>query len=200
MPQYFDNVENLAHEDITYSFSIFEKRYTFVSDAGVFSKDGLDDGSRLLLETIAKTDLGSEILDLGCGIGPIGLVLADVDHNRKVTLADVNLRALECARKNATSLGLIPNNVTILESDVYSSLDGKRFSTIVTNPPIRAGKKVTYAMYAGAIDHLHQGGQLILVIRKKQGAESCEAYLRTLFPEVTKVASKKGFRILIAKK
>ena len=198
MGQYFDNDETLPHEDIVYSFSVLGKNYTFVSDAGVFSKDGLDDGSRLLLETIAKTDLGRNILDLGCGIGPIGLVLADVDSSREVTLSDVNQRALECCRKNASNLRL-QSRVSILQSDVYDNIAAS-FSTIVTNPPIRAGKKVTYAMYAGAVSHLNEGGSLILVIRKQQGAASCQDYLKTLFQKVECVAQHKGYRILIATK
>ena len=198
MPQYFDNVAGLAHQDLSFSYELFGKRFTLKSDAGVFSKDGLDDGSRLLLETIAKTDLGSSILDLGCGVGPIGLTLAALDESRHVTLADVNLRALDCCRENARALG-VSSRVTILESDVYSNIT-PAFSTIVTNPPIRAGKKVTYAMYAGAVSHLNEGGSLILVIRKAQGADSCQRYLETLFPSVSRVAQSKGYRILIAKK
>ena len=198
MPQYFDNVEDLAHENITFSYKLFGETFTLKSDAGVFSKDGLDDGSRFLLETIAKTDLGSDILDLGCGVGPIGLTLAKLDPSRHLTLADVNLRALDCARSNAKALG-VEGQVEILQSDVYENID-KTFSTIGTNPPIRAGKKVTYAMYAGALSHLNEGGSLILVIRKAQGAPSCQRYLETLFKEVSVVASHKGYRILIAKK
>lgn len=196
--QYFDNNENLAHDLHPYSFKLLEENFSLISDSGVFSKDGLDDGSRLLLETIAKTDLGDSILDMGCGVGPIGLLLAHFDCNRHVVLADVNKRALECAKLNAKKLG-VESRVTILESDVYSNI-ASSFSTIVTNPPIRAGKKVTYAMYAGAISHLNEGGQLILVIRKQQGAESCQKYLQTIFKEVEVVKSKKGYRILIAKK
>ena len=198
MPQYFDNVEGLAHEDISFEYKVFGETFRLQSDAGVFSKDGLDDGSRLLLETIAKTDLGTDILDLGCGVGPIGLTLAKLDPNRRVTLADVNLRALECCKANAKSLG-VENQVRILQSDVYQNISTS-FSTIVTNPPIRAGKKVTYAMYAGAVSHLNEGGSLILVIRKAQGAPSCKRYLETLFPSVEMVAQHKGYRILIAKK
>ena len=198
MPQYFDNVENLEHQDLSFSYTMFGERFTLKSDAGVFSKDCLDDGSRLLLETIAKTDLGSEILDLGCGVGPIGLTLAKLDPARHVTLADVNLRALDCCRANAKTLG-VEGQVTILQSDVYSNI-APSFSTIVTNPPIRAGKKVTYAMYAGALSHLNEGGSLILVIRKQQGAPSCQRYLETLFSEVSVVSQHKGYRILIAKK
>ena len=198
MPQYFDNVENLEHQNLSFSYEMFGERFTLKSDAGVFSKDGLDDGSRLLLETIAKTDLGSEILDLGCGVGPLGLTLAKLDPRRHVTLADVNRRALECCKSNASALG-VEARVTIIESDVYSNI-ATSFSTIVTNPPIRAGKKVTYAMYAGALSHLNEGGSLILVIRKQQGAPSCQRYLETLFSSVSVVAQHKGYRILIAKK
>jgi 16S rRNA (guanine1207-N2)-methyltransferase len=198
MPQYFDNDETLAHREISFSYKLFGETFTLRSDAGVFSKDGLDDGSRLLLETIAKTDLGTEILDLGCGVGPIGLTLAKLDPSRHLTLADVNLRALECCKANAAALG-VEDRVDIIESDVYSNI-ATSFSTIVTNPPIRAGKKVTYAMYAGAVSHLNEGGSLILVIRKAQGAPSCQRYLETLFPSVSVVAQHKGYRILIAKK
>ena len=198
MPQYFDNNDALAHQDITYCFDLFGQKYTFYSDNGVFSKDGLDDGSRLLLETIAKTDLGHKILDLGCGVGPIGLILARLDPQRNVTCSDVNLRALDCCKKNAEALG-VSKQVEIVNSDVYANI-ASSFSTIVTNPPIRAGKIVTYAIYAGALDHLDEGGRLILVIRKQQGAESCARYLKTLYSEVEMVAQKKGYRILIAKK
>lgn len=198
MPQYFDNNEELSHDFHQYSFSLLGEEFSFISDSGVFCKDGLDDGSRLLLETIAKTDLGNSILDMGCGIGPIGLLLAHFDKNRHVTLVDVNRRALDCAKQNAAKLGL-SSRVDIFESDVYSNINSS-FSTIVTNPPIRAGKKVTCAMYAGAISHLNEGGQLILVIRKQQGASSCQEYLKTIFKEVEVVKSKKGYRILIAKK
>ncbi|MBQ9456895.1 MAG: class I SAM-dependent methyltransferase [Bacilli bacterium] len=198
MPQYFDNDETVIHENRTYSFTLLGKGFTLESDAGVFSKDGLDDGSRLLLETIVKTDLGTEILDLGCGIGPIGLVLASFDEKRHVTMADVSRRSLEKARQNAVALG-VETQVSIIESDIYSNIEAS-FTTIVTNPPIRAGKKVTYAMYAGAIDHLNEGGRLVLVIRKQQGASSCKRYLETLFSKVEVVAQHKGYRILIATK
>ena len=198
MGHYFENDETLNHENIRYSFSIFGKEFTLQSDSGVFSKDGLDDGSRLLLETIGKTDLGTNMLDLGAGVGPIGLILASLAPNRHVVLADVNDRALNCCRKNAVALG-VEQQVEIIHSDVYLNID-TTFSTIVTNPPIRAGKKVTYAMYAGAIPHLENGGRLVIVIRKQQGAESAEAYLKTLFPKVERAAQKKGFRVLIATK
>lgn len=198
MGQYFDNDPSLGHAEIIQRFDLLGESFALRSDLGVFSKDGLDDGTRLLLETIAKTDLGNRILDLGCGIGTIGLLLAHFDSKRFITLADVNERALALASQNASSLG-VGEQVEIVESDVYSHINAD-YDTIVTNPPIRAGKKVTYAMYQGALGHLHQGGRLILVIRVKQGAPSCERFLQTLYPKVEKKAQKKGYRILIATK
>ncbi len=198
MGQYFDNDPSLSHESIIQRFELLGESFTLESDRGVFSKESLDDGTRLLLETIAKTHLGREVLDLGCGIGSLGLLLAHFDPSRRLTLADVNLRALELCKRNAERLG-VGERCKILESDVYSNITST-YDTIVTNPPIRAGKKVTYAMYAGAISHLNEDGRLILVIRKKQGADSCEAYLKSLYPNVEKIAAKKGYRVLIARK
>lgn len=198
MGQYFDNDPSLPHKERTYTCKVKGREFTFHSDSGVFSKDGIDDGSMLLLETIAEADLGEKILDLGCGIGPIGLILASFDSKRKLVLSDVNERALSLAKANAKALG-VESQVEVILSDVYENISAS-FSTIVTNPPIRAGKKVTYAMYAGALSHLNEGGCLILVIRKAQGAESCKRYLETLYSSVSIAASKKGYRILIAKK
>ena len=198
MGQYFDNDPSLSHQIIIQRFRLLEEEFTLESDRGVFSKEGLDDGTRLLLETIAKAHLGRKILDLGCGIGSLGLLLAHFDPDRTLTLADVNLRALELCKRNAERLGVV-ERCEILESDVYSNIN-QTYDTIVTNPPIRAGKKVTYAMYAGALSHLNEDGRLILVIRKKQGADSCQTYLESLFSSVEKVASKKGYRVLIARK
>ena len=101
MSQYFENDEKVEHADLLYSFTLLGKGFTFHSDNGVFSKDGLDDGSRLLLETIAKTDLGQNILDLGCGIGPLGIVLASFDPTRHLTMADVSDRALDAANRQS---------------------------------------------------------------------------------------------------
>lgn len=198
MAQYFDNVEGLAHQDLTIHFSLFGQDYALKSDAGVFSKEGLDDGTKLLLETIAQAPLGDKILDLGCGVGPIGLILARLDPSRHLTMSDVNLRALELARLNAETLG-VSKRVEIVTSDVYHSIDSN-YDTIVSNPPIRAGKKVTYQIYDEAPSHLVPGGRLIIVIRRKQGADSVFAYLHTLFNKVEILASHKGYKVIAATK
>lgn len=196
MGQYFDNDEDLAHKDIVFKVDLFDKTFTFYSDLGVFSKDGLDDGSRYLLETIAQADLGNSILDMGAGVGPIGLILASLSPSRHVTLADVNDRALALAKRNAISLG-VEDRTKIIHSDVYLSIDSA-FDTIVSNPPIRAGKKVTYAIYEGALSHLKENGRLIIVIRIKQGAYSALAYISSLYKKVEVLYKKKGYLVIQA--
>ncbi len=196
MPQYFDNVEGMEHKDLTIEFDILNQHYSFKSDKGVFSKNKLDFGTKLLIETILemKVELGERILDLGCGAGPIGLILAHLDPSRQVALADVNDRALELCKKNAEILG-VSKQVEIVNSDVYLNVHST-FDTIISNPPIRAGKRVTYRIYDEATSHLNDNGSLIIVIRKEQGALSVKAHLEELFDKVTVLDRKKGYYII----
>ena len=197
-PQYFDNVADLSHEDIVYDCEVLGKKYVLHSDRGVFSNHELDLGSKILLETIGRLELGKEILDLGCGVGAIGLILLSIDPNRIATLSDVNERALALSKENARHMGL-SERCTIVESDVYDHIDSL-FDSIVSNPPIRAGKKVTYRIYDEAPSHLKDGGSLYLVVRRKQGAESVLSHLREFFPFVEVIEKKKGYWVIHARK
>lgn len=198
MAQYFDNVEIENAKLYSYTAEIKGNKYPLLGTDGTFSKDGLDNGSKLMLETIFQADLGKRILDLGCGTGPIGLILAASDPQRHVTMVDVNERALELAKVNAKNIG-VSEQVEIVKSDVYHNINST-FDTIISNPPIRAGKKVTYSIYEGASTHLVEGGSLIIVIRRKQGADSVMKYMKELFGNVEVLASKKGYRVLKSRK
>lgn len=196
MGQYFDNDESLKHENRVIEFTFEGEAYTLKSDSGVFSKSELDYGSELLLKSLYKInkDLGENVLDLGCGVGPIGLILARLDPNRHVTLSDVNDRALQLTTENAKSLG-VSDRVQIVHSDVYLNLNST-YDAIISNPPIRAGKKVTYRIYDEAGAHLNDGGSLIIVIRVAQGALSVKKHLESVFPEVKIIAKKKGYCVI----
>ena len=198
MSHYFINDETLASRPRKINYAFKGVDFSLDSDVGVFSKNELDKGSELLIETLLPSNLGENLLDLGCGIGVIGLTLAYFHPNLNVTLSDVNTRALGLCNANATSLKL-SQRVTILQSDIYLEIEGK-FDSIVSNPPIRAGKKVTYEIYRGALTHLIDGGSLYIVIRKQQGALSVKSYLEELFGNVAVLAREKGYYILKATK
>ncbi len=192
--QYFAREPESESRPVSCEFEYRGRLLRFTTDAGVFSRGELDAGTRLLLDALPE-NLSGEILDLGCGWGPIGISVKAVRPEASVTLADVNLRALALSRDNAKRNGIF---VECLESDGFSALEGRLFDAVLTNPPIRAGKQVIYRLFADARDHLKAGGSLYLVIRKQQGAESCIRYLKTLFSSVEKVSRSGGFWVIRA--
>ena len=165
----------------------------FTTDAGVFSRGELDKGTKLLLD--ALPDLHGRVLDLGCGWGAIGVTVGKKYPDTDVTMADVNHRALALAQDNAEKNGV---SLRCLESDGMAALMTEKFDTVITNPPIRAGKQVIYRMFADIAACLAPGGSLYLVIRKQQGAESCMKYLKTLYAQVEKLSRSEGFWVLKA--
>ena len=198
MSHYFQNDPNLASNLQKISFDIDGMHMSLWTDNGVFSKSRVDEGSFAFLKVLLPLGLSGKILDLGCGYGTIGLTIAMASPEASITLADINTRALALCEKNAQELGL-SQRVTILQSDIYEKIEG-HFDSIVVNPPIRAGKRVTYAMYEGAKQRLIDGGSLFIVIRKAQGAPSASKYIEELFGNITLLKRDKGYYIYQAKK
>ena len=198
MAHYFDLDPSLASKQRNIEYFIDGRIITLVSDNGVFSKDKIDEGTYAFLKVIVPLRLSGNILDLGCGYGPIGLTIAITSPEARLTLADINTRALALCEHNAQILGL-SQRVTVLQSDVYENIEGN-YDSIVVNPPIRAGKVVTYAMYEGAFTHLIDGGSLFIVIRKNQGAPSASKYIEGIFGNITLLKRDKGYYIYQAVK
>jgi 16S rRNA (guanine1207-N2)-methyltransferase len=173
------------------------KTYTFLTDAGVFSKKGVDYGSKHLIETMELHE-DAKVLDVGCGYGPIGLSAAVMCPKGHVTMVDINERAIELSADNAKRNGI--TNVTILQSDLLEQVQGQRFDAVLTNPPIRAGKEVVHRIFTDAYDCLVDGGSIWVVIQKKQGAPSAMKKLESLYSVVTEVSKDKGYKILKATK
>ena len=170
----------------------------FKTDAGVFSKGEVDFGSRLLVETFVMPTVEGDVLDVGCGYGPIGLTIAASFPERNVHMIDVNERALALSVSNAERNGI--TNARIYSSDALSAVEMQDFSAILTNPPIRAGKETVFSFYDSSFAKLRIGGELWVVIQKKQGASSSVKHLQELFGDVEIIAKKKGYYILRAYK
>ena len=192
MAQYFDNVE-LKSEIRKFDVDILNKKFCFYSDNGVFCKEHLDFGSRLLLENIPWDEVTGSILDVGCGYGPIGIIASKLTGN-KVVMCDVNKRALHLAKMNIKE-----NNADalVIESNCYENITDK-YNTIITNPPIRAGKKIVYEILFGAKEHLELDGSLFLVIHKDQGAKSLIKDLNDTY-NVQVLEKNKGFFVIKCK-
>lgn len=192
MSRYFDNDPNLSKETHRLSFELLHQIFTLESGAGVFSKDRLDTGTRLLLETVL--DLSSpqkSVLDLGCGIGTIGVVLSRFWPCRVLGI-DVNEHAAALANQNYRAAGCKGEAIV---HDGIPAGTGK-FSCILLNPPIRAGKEVIYRLFDECKEHLEENGSLWLVMRKQHGAASAIAWLHEHGMHTERRARSKGFWIL----
>ncbi len=187
MSQYFENDPNLKDQSLEVQFKINEKEYHLQSNQGVFSKDKLDMGSRILIETILEhQEKPSSFLDLGCGIGPIGLVLQDHWHTQ-MTMIDVNERAVSLAKRNMKTYRL--------DADIVcqDGIQEGQYECIALNPPIRTGKKVIYRLFDECMEHC--SGSLWLVMRKQHGAASAIRYLEEKNHQVEVVHKEKGYWI-----
>lgn len=194
MEHYFTN-NNLKSEIRYLKYTYEAYNFLFASDNGVFAKNKLDYGSMLLVDTILKNKEETNLLlDVGCGYGFIGITLAKV-LNCKVLLSDVNKRALHLCELNIKE-----NKVKgeVIESNSYEKIKGK-YDMIVTNPPIRAGKKVVLEILEKAKDYLEDEGTLWFVINKDQGAKSMKKELEKSYL-IDILNKNKGFYIFRAKK
>ncbi len=189
---YSKNNDNLISKPQNFKLNILEHTFEFQTDSGVFSKNYIDFGSYTMLKTF-KPDIDGPILDVGCGYGPIGIVISRV-FDREVLMLDINDRAIKLASENA-ELNKATKAVA-KQSNIYEILNNDKFASIITNPPIRAGKKVVYDIYDGAYNHLLPGGSLWVVIQKKQGAPSSIEHLQKIFGNCEIVDKEKGYFIL----
>ncbi|WP_141434107.1 class I SAM-dependent methyltransferase [Bacillus sp. 03113] len=193
---YYSRTQQVDSNPSYWDFVLKGTSFRFKTDNGVFSKKEVDFGSRLLVEAFEAPDIKGDFLDVGCGYGPIGISIAKHNQDRIVHMVDINLRALELAKDNAKNNRV--QNIQIYESDRLESIDGHKFAAIMTNPPIRAGKKVVHDIFEQSFECLKEDGELWVVIQKKQGAPSAIEKLSTLFHSVETVEKKKGYFILKA--
>ncbi|MGV1033624.1 MAG: class I SAM-dependent methyltransferase [Microbacteriaceae bacterium] len=162
--------------------------------SGIFSPDHIDDGTKVLLDEAPTPPASGDLLDIGCGWGPIALTLATESPNATVWAVDVNERSLELTRRNAARLGL--NNVrAVRPEDVPSDV---QFAQIWSNPPIRIGKDALHELLQHWLPRLAPGAEAWLVVQKNLGADSLHAWMNDEFAPATidRAAVGKGFRVL----
>lgn len=193
MNHYYSKEVDLASKENTIIFSYKGYSITFIGDNGVFSKQRIDYGSRVLLDAININNNQKRLLDVGCGYGTLGISLKKVYSHLNVTMVDINERAIYLANKAVKLNGL--KDVDVFQSDLYEKVEGK-YDIVVSNPPIRAGKKVVFEILEKAYDFLDNEGFLMIVIQKKQGAPSAKKKMEDVFGNCEIVKKDKGYYIL----
>ena len=177
MTHYYTDNNDLPSKQREFDYYFDNETFRFTTDNGVLSKKNIDYGSYLLIKNVYLRNLGSSLLDLGSGYGPIGIIIKHFNPELDVEMVDVNSRAIELAVLNCERNKV---NIKVHLCEDILSLDHS-FDTISLNPPIRAGKAIIYGLYEKASKKLNDGGHLYVVIRKAQGAPSSISKLETLF-------------------
>ncbi|MGX7196329.1 class I SAM-dependent methyltransferase [Enterococcus olivae] len=191
---YYSEKPQTAHDFEEWDFELKGKNFHFVTDSGVFSRETVDYGSRVLIDAFDWEELPEgPILDLGCGYGPIGLSISFASE-RLVEMVDVNQRAVDLAQRNAQRNGI--EKIEIHSSYIYETLNHESYAAILSNPPIRAGKQVVHEILTEAYPRLKVGGTLTIVIQKKQGAPSAQKKMKDTFGNAEIIKKDKGYYII----
>ena len=192
---YFEAQPAVASRPRALRLRLGELELELATDRGVFGFRGIDVGTMILLREAPPPPPSGELLDLGCGYGPIAVVLARRAPAAHVWAVDVNERAVELTRSNASAAGA--SNVTASRpEEVPADL---QFDAIYSNPPVRVGKGPLHALLLEWLPRLKPGGNAYLVVQRNLGSDSLAAWLATQGFAVRRLKSKKGYRILEVK-
>jgi 16S rRNA (guanine1207-N2)-methyltransferase len=192
VPQYFEKEPAVASERRTVRLALPDVTLDLVTDRGVFAKDDVDPGSKLLLLEAPPLPERGDLLDLGCGYGPIALTMALRSPASTVWAVDVNERAVALAAENASRLGV--DNIRAVTPDAVP--DDLRFARVWSNPPIRIGKPALHELLRGWLPRLDHGGEAVLVVHKHLGSDSLAAWLEQEGWAVDRLRSRMGYRLL----
>ena len=203
MAHYFDEVPDTKTDRRMIDYRVDGTNFTFVTDSSVFSRSEVDFGSSLLIEELIRDcregGRGSgDFLDLGCGVGVVGIVFKYKFMRFEVTGVDLNSRAVSLANENASKNGV---KARFVQSDVLDKIpDSVQFDVVATNPPVRAGKATVFRFYDEAYARMKDGAAIYVVLQRKQGAPSTEKKLNELFGNCETLAIKGGYRVMKAVK
>ena len=205
MEHYFSENPSIKSERRNIKYSINDKFFEFITDNGVFSKSKVDFGTDLMLKEFIKENRNGcfmnneefSVLDMGCGYGVVSVIIKSFYKKAILTLSDINERALELSRENLQRYGI--KNFNTVKSSAFDNIDGT-FDVILSNPPIRAGKKIIFEIYEKSFDHLNRNGEFYCVIQTKHGAKSTQKKLEEVFGNCETLTIDGGYRIYRSKK
>jgi 16S rRNA (guanine1207-N2)-methyltransferase len=190
--QYFAEQPEAAHRPGLVHVLLPGLHLALETDAGVFSPTRLDPGTRLLLETAPPPPAEGDLLDLGCGYGPLALVMAARSPGATVWATDVNSRSLGLCQRNAAAAGLA--NVRCLPPGDPAL--PATFSLIWSNPPIRIGKAALHELLTSWLGRLAPGGEAFLVVQRNLGSDSLQRWLEESGWAASRFAARAGYRVL----
>lgn len=195
MGHYFINDPDLKSNKKQIKYTFLGQEVIFNTDNGVFSKDRVDYGTNILLNSLENLENINSVLDVGCGVGVIGICIAKKYKKLNIDMVDVNERAIALTNENIKKNKI--SNCNCFISNVYSNVE-KKYDLIISNPPIRAGKAVVHGIAEGAKDKLNDNGMFYAVVQKKQGADSFKKKLEEVYSIVEIVNKDSGYIIFKA--
>ncbi|CAF30110.1 class I SAM-dependent methyltransferase [Methanococcus maripaludis] len=190
---YFSENPDSKHDESTISGMLRGKRFSFKTDSGVFSPKKIDKGTIILVEEL-ELSKDDDVLDVGCGYGVIGISIADEVNS--VTMTDLNNRSVGLTRKNIKLNGKSEKNIEVFQGDLFEKVNNKKYSVIISNPPIKAGKELIHKIISKGHNLLNENGSIWVVIQTKHGAKSLTKYMEEIFGNVETVTISGGYRVL----
>jgi 16S rRNA (guanine1207-N2)-methyltransferase len=173
------------------------KHFEFVTAASVFSKRRIDTGTRLLVESMVLPTDGS-VLDVGCGYGAVGIAAASINPALRVTMTDVNMRAVSLARENIERNKVA--NADVRWGFLYEPVEDLTFNVVLSNPPVSAGMDIVKSIITNAPKIMATNAELQMVVRSKIGAKTLPTTFETVFGNCQILAREGGYRVFLAQK
>lgn len=197
---YFDPHAAKTDKQHTISTTIATIPLTLTTCPGLFSWKDVDKGSRILLHTLAQSDIQPQrILDSGCGYGVLSIRCAKKRPQSHVTCIDINHVATDMTQRNMTDNNIAPDRYNVVTSNIITHQDTK-FDLVITNPPFSAGKETCFWLYKQAKDLLSPWGQIRSVVPTKKWAKSHAAFLSDLYGTMQYTALQSGYRVIVSTK